>query len=109
MGMAGKNSVLGGGGFHHVALKVHNFEKAVQFYKDLGCTQRTAWGEGDKRGILLDAGDGNYIEIFAGGPDIQHDPRGAGAAIFHLALRTNDVDTAIKTAERAGGVVTVPP
>jgi glyoxylase I family protein len=109
--VAGKNSVLGGGGFHHVAVKVFNphFDKAVAFYKALGCVERTAWGEAEKRGILLDTGDGNYMELFANGPDLKHDEWGVGAAVAHLALRTTNCDAAIRIAEKAGAKVTAEP
>jgi glyoxylase I family protein len=102
----GKNKVIGGGGFHHVAIRVRDFDASVKFYTEaLGFTERVRWGEGDKRGILLDTGDGNYLEIFAGGAP---GPKPEGA-FLHLALRTDNVDAAIEVARRAGMEVTVEP
>jgi len=40
-GNGGTNEKLGGGGFHHVAVFVPDFDAAMQFYKDvLGFTER---------------------------------------------------------------------
>lgn len=107
--MAGKNSVIAGGGFHHVAVKVHDYDATIKFYKGIGCVERLSWGTGNDRGMLLDTGDGNYMEVFAGGPDIKHDPAGAGAAVIHVCFRSSNVDLAIKAAEKAGGKVTIAP
>ena len=49
-------------------------------------------------------GDGNYLEIFAGGGE----PKPEGA-VLHFALRTTDCDTAIERAREAGAEVTVEP
>lgn len=105
----GTNSVIGGGGFHHVAIKVKDYDRAVAFYRALGMTEKLTWGEGEKRGALLDAGDGNYVEIFAGGDGRPQPPLGEGQALTHVCFRSNDVPNALAVAERAGGVVTIPP
>lgn len=99
------NEKIGGGGFHHVALRAHDFEGTVKFYTEgLGFTERHSWGEGDKRIVLLDSGDGNYLEVFAGGTEQK--PEGS---YFHVAFRSNDVDAAVRHAVAAGAVVTVEP
>ena len=102
----GHNKTLGGGGFHHVAIRAYDFDASVRFYTEaLGFTQKIAWGEGEKRAVMLDAGDGNYMEIFANG---KHEPKPEGA-IIHFALRTNNCDAAIERARAAGAQVTVEP
>ncbi|MDD9268303.1 VOC family protein [Paenibacillus sp. GCM10023248] len=102
----GTNNKIGGGGFHHVALRANDFEATVKFYTEgLGFELRQAWGEGDKRIVLLDTGDGNYLEVFAGGSD---EPKPEGY-YFHVAFRTDDVDAATQVAVEAGAVVTVAP
>jgi glyoxylase I family protein len=103
--MAGKNAVLGGGGFHHVAMKVQDFEAAVQFYKTLGFTEKISWGEGNGRAVMLDTGDGSYLEIFAGGSG---EPKPEGA-VLHFALRTSNCDAALARARAAGAQVTMEP
>jgi len=102
----GHNKTLGGGGFHHVAIRAYDFDASVRFYTEaLGFTQKIAWGEGEKRAVMLDAGDGNYMEIFANG---KNEPKPEGA-IIHFALRTDNCDAAIERARVAGAQVTVEP
>ena len=92
-------------GFHHAALKVADFEAVVGFYKKgLGLTEKISWGEGDKRAVLLDAGNGNYLEVFAGGERVP--PQGG---VLHLAFRTADCDSALAQAAAAGAEITMPP
>ena len=57
---------------------------------------------------MLDTGDGNYVEVFAGGkhPIGEELPEGA---LLHFALRTQDCDRAIERARAAGAVVTIEP
>lgn len=88
----GTNTTLGGGGFHHVAVRVHDFEAALRFYQGaLGFTERIAWGEGNGRAVMLDTGDGSYLEVFAGGaPDLKPD-----GPLLHVAFRTSDCDATI--------------
>ena len=105
--MTGHNKAIGGGGFHHVAIKVADFDKSVRFYTDgLGFVERARWGEGDGRAVLLDTGDGNYFEIFAGGSPASGEGDGP---ILHVALRSDDVDGAIARARAAGAEVTMEP
>lgn len=93
-------------GFHHVALRAADFEASVRFYtRGLGLKQVLAWGEGDGRAVMLDAGDGNRIEVFAGGTA---GPKPEGA-LLHLAFRTADCDRATEAARAAGAMVTDEP
>lgn len=102
----GTNNKIGGGGFHHVALRANDFEATVKFYTEgLGFELRQAWGESDKRIVLLDTGDGNYLEVFAGGSG---EPKPEGC-YFHVAFRTDNVDAAVEVAVAAGAEVTVAP
>jgi glyoxylase I family protein len=107
--MGGSNDVIHGGGFHHVAIRVADFERTLKFYiEGLGFRKALEWGEGERRACMLDTGDGNYLEVFAGAR------RGSGeaapeGAIIHFALRTADCDAAIERARAAGAEVTMEP
>ena len=104
--MTGKNDVIGGGGFHHLAMRVQDFDASLRFYVDgLGFRSKITWGEGDSRAAMLDTGDGNYLEIFAGGSDAP----AAEGPVIHFALRTADCDRAIAAARAAGAEVTIEP
>jgi len=96
-------------GFHHIALRAFNFEATLRFYQDgLGFVRAYGWGEGDGRAAMLDTGDGNYLEVFAGGkyaPGAEP-PEGA---LLHFALRTSDVDGAYARALAAGARSQVEP
>lgn len=103
------NSILGGGGFHHVAIRVTDFDRTIAFYTDvLGFRERIAWTSGETRAIMLDAGDGNYLEVFSGAKRAagEHPPEGT---IIHFALRTTDLDGALERARAAGMEVTMEP
>jgi glyoxylase I family protein len=104
--LKGKNKTIGGGGFHHIAMRVSDFDASVQFYTQvLGFAEKIRWGEGSKRAVMLDTGDGNYIELFAGGVK---EPRPEGM-ILHFALRTDNCDAALDRARAAGMQVTMEP
>ena len=104
--MSGHNKKIAGGGFHHIAIRVRDFDASVEFYtQGLGFTKTLQWGEGDSRAVMLDTGDGNYLEVFAGG---SAEPKPEGAFI-HLAFRTDDCDKAIEAARAAGAEVTIEP
>ena len=95
-----KNSF--GPGFHHIAIRATDFEATIRFYTDgFGFRRAYSWGEGDGQAALLDTGDGNYLEVFAGGkrPHGEEVPEGA---LLHFALRTGDVDAAYARAMATG-------
>ncbi len=93
-------------GIHHVAIRVHDFEKAIAFYRDgLGFKERVRWNDGKKWIVLLDAGSGDYIEILSHGKEGAQ-PEGAWG---HLALRTTDCDAAIELAVKAGAKILIAP
>ncbi len=103
--MPAKNATRIINGFHHVAIRVKDFDATVRFYKEgLGLKERLAWGEGDGRAIMLDAGNENCVEIFAGAKSAP-----AEGSIVHFALCAADCDAALKRAKAAGATVTAEP
>lgn len=110
----GSNGPLHGGGFHHIAIRAYDFDATLRFYiEGLGFQRVYGWGEDgrnkgekDTRAAMLDTGDGNYLEVFAGrtGTPGEEIPEGA---LLHFALRTADTGAALERARAAGAVVTV--
>ncbi|MDF3131208.1 VOC family protein [Kiritimatiellaeota bacterium B1221] len=92
-------------GFHHTAIKVADFELCLAFYKALGIETARSWGESPKRAAMLDAGDGNYIEVFEGGDA----DAASEARMIHFALRTPDTDAAHAAALAAGATEKMAP
>ncbi|MEI6132237.1 MAG: VOC family protein [Bacillota bacterium] len=95
-------------GFHHIAVKVTDFEKSVEFYtKGLGLMPYAAWGEGSSRAVMLSLADGGCIELFAGGIAQGETSDGYGDAAgnwMHFAIRTSDAQGAFDSAIEAGAV-----
>lgn len=88
-------------GLHHIAVKASDYDRSLRFYQEgIGLKRVYGWGQGDSRASLLDMGDGNYIELFAGGK-----PRPADApepVVLHFALRSADPVAAYNKAIAAG-------
>ena len=100
------NAVLGGGGFHHVAIKTRDWARTNAFYRDtLGCVEKIAWRAAPERAAMLDTGDGNYLEIFE---DLAYQPAPNGA-IVHFALRTTRLDEVAARVRATGAKITMEP
>ncbi|MBE6625578.1 MAG: VOC family protein [Ruminococcaceae bacterium] len=93
------NEIIKGMGFHHIAVKAKNYEESMKFYTEgLGMKFMTQWGEGDERIAMLDMGNGDIVELFAGGNDKESvDPK-----YIHFAMCVDDVDAAYEAALKAG-------
>ncbi|MSU22542.1 MAG: VOC family protein [Opitutus sp.] len=100
------NAILGGGGFHHVCVKTRDWERTMRFYRDtLGCTEKIAWRAAPERAVMLDSGDGNYLEIFE---DLTYTPAPNGAVV-HFALRTTRLEEVAARVRAAGAKITMEP
>jgi len=100
------NPILGNGGFHHVCMKTRDWDATMRFYKEtLGCTEKIAWREAPTRAVMLDAGDGNYIEVFE---DLAYTGAPNGA-VNHYALRTTRLDAVADRVRAAGFKLTMEP
>lgn len=100
--MAGTDSLTHG--VHHVAMRAKDFDASVAFYRKIGFRSVMSWGEGEKRATMLDSGDGNCLELFAGG----RGPAPEGVYL-HVAYNTDNCDAAIERARSAGAKVTMEP
>ncbi|MGF1483626.1 MAG: VOC family protein [Opitutales bacterium] len=96
-------------GLHHTALRATDFERTLKFYcEGLGFTKKVAWSmgkDGATKAVMLDAGDGNYLEVFSNGNP--EDP--AEARYAHIALRTDNIESAHAAALAAGAKERVAP
>jgi glyoxylase I family protein len=110
----GNNATLHGGGFHHIAIRAYDFDATLKFYiEGFGFRRVHGWGkdarsEGgkDSRAALLDTGDGNYLEVFAGREGDPNETLPEGG-LLHFALRTSDTAAALECARNAGATVTM--
>ncbi|MEM1444694.1 MAG: VOC family protein [Planctomycetota bacterium] len=94
-------------GFHHAAIRAHDFDASVAFYTDvLGLTPKLAWGPAGNRAIMLDAGKGDYLEIFER-PDAPTTPTEPEPPLLHIAFRTNALEATLEAARAAGMEVTM--
>ena len=93
-------------GFHHTAIRSTDFDASVRFYEDvLGLKRRISWGDPGKRAIMIDAGDGNYVEIFESSEPL----RDKEATILQFALRTDDCSAMLEVVRKSGAEVTMEP
>lgn len=95
-----KNSKFPSTGFHHIALKVKDFDKSCRLYTDvLGMNIALSWGDAPERACMMDIGDGTYLELFEGGSSdgsLQAEP------MIHFALSTQACDAMYHAALKAG-------
>lgn len=107
MSRSSTNSVFSQCGFHHMALRVRDYDKSLAFYtQGLGFRLAHSWGDGPGRIALLDLGDGNYLELFASADGWEAQ---GGNQFFHLALRSVDVDGDIARVRALGCPITIEP
>ena len=99
------NEIIKGLGFHHIALKVKDFEKSAKFYEALGFKMFTEWTNPGGNIRMYDIGDGGILELFSGGGDHLSE----NGKWIHFAMRTGDVEAAYATALAAGATPLTPP
>ena len=96
------NNQIPGMGFHHIALRVKDFERERKFLTEgLGLKPYATWRggpNGEKEILLLEIGNGGMIELFSLGSD---EPE-CNNRFFHFAFHVADVDAAYKRAMEAG-------
>jgi glyoxylase I family protein len=93
-------------GFHHTAIRSTRFDDVVAFYTAaLGLRIKITWGEAPRRAAMIDAGDGNYVEVFERSEPASE----AESALMHFALRTDDCAAMTEKARAAGAEITMEP
>ena len=93
------NSIVKGLGFAHIAIASNDFERSLAFYKALGMTVYTEWGEGA------------YVELFSKSTLNTEKSAGLedGAQFMHFAFSVEDVDEAYRVALAAGAAPLIAP
>ncbi len=101
-----EDSLISGCGVHHISIKARNFDKSLEFYRDvLGFKQKHLWDHETGPVALLDLGDGNYLEIWSG----SHGSASEKTGIIHFALKTDDLDGSVERLRSAGVNITLEP
>ncbi len=102
-----ENTRIPGCGFHHIAIRTGNWDASMKFWADaMGFTPAANWGEAPSRAVMLDTGDGNYLEVFE---RESVEATTGESPILHLCFRVDDCDAAVERARAAGAEVTVEP
>lgn len=114
MAIGTKNKVIQGCGLHHIAIQIRgDWEPTLRLYRDVLGMEIVAnfVGKTSKRRIvLMDVGDGSYIEFFAPTADTPSpDSPAVNDPLTHLALATTDIQAATEHVRQAGYEVTVEP
>ena len=91
-------------GIGHVALKVHDLERSLAFYRDkLGFPEmmRMDHPDGGVWLVYLRITDSQFIEIFPGAEN-ERSPGWSGNAITHVCLEVDDLEAVVDQVEKAG-------
>ena len=106
-----KNNIIPGGGCHHIAVQTRDWDASMKLYRDvLGMPVVAEFGPPERKILLLDMGDGSYMELF---PPKANTPAPSAAApndpVTHFALATTDTKAATEHVRQAGYEITVEP
>ena len=102
------NSTLPGCGFHHISIQTVDFDAALRFYRDtLGMREHQPFEVGGRRFVLLDCGDGSFVELQEpeGGTPIPSET----VPLAHFALAAADTRAAVEMVRQAGCPITMEP
>eukprot|EP01031_Cornospumella_fuschlensis_P004790 gene4790-5995_t len=93
-------------GFHHVCIKTREWDRTLAFYVNtLGFTEKITWRTAPNRAVMLNTGDGNYLEVFE---DLAYTPSPNGT-VLHFALRTSRLDEVATLVRATGAKITMEP
>lgn len=103
------NRQIPGCGAHHIALQTLDWEASLRLYRDvLGMQIVAEFGPPERRILLLDIGDGSYMELFAPLPGTADQPAAANL-LTHIALATTDTRQATELVRQAGYAIKTEP
>lgn len=106
-----KNTVIPGGGCHHIAVQTRDWDASMKLYRDvLGMPVAAEFGPPEHKIVLLDMGDGSYMELFQ--PEANTPAPGAAAPndpVTHFALATTNTKAATEHVRQAGYEITMEP
>ena len=103
-----KNEKIAGLGTHHIAIQTTDYEASVRFYTEvMGMTEVVEFETGGRRAVMLDIGDGSHMELFEPIPGAQPSNDATGNIVFHFALQTTDIESALERVRAAGMEITV--
>lgn len=108
MPIGNKNKVIAGLGTHHIAIQTTDYEASLAFYTEvMGMTEVVGFETGGRRAVILDIGDGSHLELFEPIPGTQPSNDATGDIVFHFALQTTDIESALERVREAGMEITV--
>lgn len=103
-----KNQTIPGLGTHHIAIQTTDYDASVKFYTEvMGMTEVVGFENAGRPVLILDIGDGSHMELFGPIPGTQPSNDAAGNVVFHIALQTTDIETALERVREAGMEITV--
>ncbi|MDX2108927.1 MAG: VOC family protein [Verrucomicrobiota bacterium] len=106
-----KNTIIHGGGVHHIAIQTRDLEASFRFYRDtLGMTLAAVFERPDRKIYLFDVGDGSCIELFPPPADKGLLPVDAGIfPVMHFAISTTNTRAAVEVVRNAGYTIRIEP
>ena len=108
MPIGNKNQAIAGLGAHHIAIQTTDYEASVKFYTEvMGMTEVVGFESQGRSAVILDIGDGSHIELFEPIPGTQPSNDATGNVVFHFALQTTDIESALERVRAAGMEITV--
>jgi len=108
MPIGDKNKVMAGLGTHHIAIQTTDYEASLAFYTEvMGMTEVVGFENQGRRALILDIGDGSHMELFEPIPGTQPSNDASGNIVFHFALQTTDIKSALERVRAAGMEITV--
>ena len=108
MPVGNKNSKIAGLGTHHIAVQTVDYEASVRFYTEvMGMSEVVGFESEGRRAVILEIGDGSHMELFEPIPGTQPSGDATGNVVFHFALQTTDIKSALEQVRAAGMEITV--